>query len=678
MTESRRWIARGLDVLAVLVVLYALVQFFVLPKLRQQAAVPAPPVSLVALDGHSRALETLKGRMVFLDFWATWCDPCKESIPLIQRYALAHPEVAVISVDVGESAAVVRPFVQKHPIKTVALDEDLTVAHAFGVANFPTMVVIDPTGVQRAKWVGFSPTIEKQMADAVARYGAPKRAALFAPAEAAAATRPLSLVIEDEPNSLNTIRNTPFGWQLGPLTQGYLFLVDDKGQLIPDRAQALPTRANGGISADGRTITYKIRTGKWSDGAPFDAHDVAFTIDALRNPKTSVPDTSAVAPVESYRVTAPDTLVVRLKAPSAPFVSSFLTLGANDPFAIVPKHIASKYMSLDRSSLDTDPVGLGPFKLASWRRGERLSFVRNPHYWRGPAASERINVQIVPNAQTRLVLARSGAVDLIEVTGFNVDVARTIPGVEVRSKTTNIVDYLQFNLRRPELRERSVREAIAQAIDRKKLASAIYRGTLEPSDHLQYDPRYQGDGGLPPFDPVQARWLLAGKKMTLDLAIAGEWRNSANAAVQIAANLAAVGVTARIRSYSQAEFWGPKERGGILESARYDLALTSWSPALDPDRSYLFGCAATPPGGGNSMYYCDTAYDADEADGAKRYEPARRAEFYRDAESRVLAALPVVPLGFERRTYALAPGISAFRPTPLGRDYWNAWELRKR
>src|ERR1700733_3276018 len=134
--------------------------------------------------------------------------------------------------------------------------------------------------------------------------------ALTAPPARPAEPRPPTLVLEDEPNSLNTIRNTPFGWLLGPLTQGYLFLVNDRGELVPDRALALPTRANGGISPDGRRITYRIRTGRWSDGAPFDARDVGFTIDGLRNPNTAVPDTSAVADVVRWTVPRPDTLVV--------------------------------------------------------------------------------------------------------------------------------------------------------------------------------------------------------------------------------------------------------------------------------------------------------------------------------------------------------------------------------
>jgi ABC-type transport system substrate-binding protein len=89
--------------------------------------------------------------------------------------------------------------------------------------------------------------------------------AAVSPSNAPAAQSPPTFVIDGDPNSLDTIRNTPFGWLLGPLTQGYLFLVDDLGRLVPDRALRVPTRENGLISADGRSVTFEIRTGRWSE-----------------------------------------------------------------------------------------------------------------------------------------------------------------------------------------------------------------------------------------------------------------------------------------------------------------------------------------------------------------------------------------------------------------------------
>ena len=178
MPSLRRWAARGLDVLAVVVVLAAVVKFLVLPRLHHHVLVQAPPVALATLGGGRFDLARSRGRLVFLDFWATWCDPCRASIPLVQHFKRAHPGIDVISVDVGEPEGLVRPFAAQFKMNDVALDPDQTVAHAFGVTGYPTMFAIDATGRVRASWVGFNPDIEREMAETAARYGtAPRKTA---------------------------------------------------------------------------------------------------------------------------------------------------------------------------------------------------------------------------------------------------------------------------------------------------------------------------------------------------------------------------------------------------------------------------------------------------------------------------------------------------------------------
>jgi len=172
----RRKLARALDVLAVIVVLAAVARFFVLPRLHRDV-VQAPPVSLAALDGGRFDLVGRRGRLVFLDFWATWCGPCRDSIPLVQHFRRAHPGVDVVSVDVGEPVSLVRPYAAQFKMAGVVLDPDMTVAHAFGVSGYPTMVAVDGAGRIRASWIGFDPDIEREMAEAVAKYGAPRRTA---------------------------------------------------------------------------------------------------------------------------------------------------------------------------------------------------------------------------------------------------------------------------------------------------------------------------------------------------------------------------------------------------------------------------------------------------------------------------------------------------------------------
>jgi len=169
--------ARALDILAVVVVLVAVARFVVLPRLHRDI-VQAPPVSVATLDGGRYDLVHRRGRIVFLDFWATWCDPCRASIPLVQHFRRTHPGVDVISIDVGEIPATVRPFAEHFKMVDVALDPDMTVSHAFGITGFPTLFAIDGTGRVVGRWIGFDPDIEREMNDTVAHIGARKTASL--------------------------------------------------------------------------------------------------------------------------------------------------------------------------------------------------------------------------------------------------------------------------------------------------------------------------------------------------------------------------------------------------------------------------------------------------------------------------------------------------------------------
>jgi len=171
----RTWATRGLDVLAVAVVLAAIARFVVLPHLHREI-VQAPPVSVATLDGGQYDLGRRRGRVVFLDFWATWCDPCRASIPLVQHFARTHPGVDVVSIDVGEIPAIVRPFAQQFRMSDVALDPDSTVAHAFGITGFPTLYAIDGNGRVLARWIGYDPDVEREM-NAILSRAAPRKTA---------------------------------------------------------------------------------------------------------------------------------------------------------------------------------------------------------------------------------------------------------------------------------------------------------------------------------------------------------------------------------------------------------------------------------------------------------------------------------------------------------------------
>jgi peroxiredoxin len=130
-----------------------------LPQLAPIAAIgsEAPNFSTVSPDGTTITLAELSGKPIALNFWATWCAPCRAEIPELesayQRYN--NDELTIIGVNAGESANVVAAYVLDIGITfDVVLDPSGEVVEAYGVIAFPTTIWIDRTGIIRAKHIG--------------------------------------------------------------------------------------------------------------------------------------------------------------------------------------------------------------------------------------------------------------------------------------------------------------------------------------------------------------------------------------------------------------------------------------------------------------------------------------------------------------------------------------------
>ena len=168
---KRRRVGRLLDVVTIAVIALAAFRFLVVPHLGESAGVnrPAPVVELAATDGRF-SLAAHRGRLVFLDFWASWCTPCQASLPLVERWAKSHREVDVVAIDAGEPPAQAARFAREFGLAQTAFDPQLQTTKAFGVDGFPTMIVIDAKGRVVAKWPGYNPAIASVMSDAVGRF----------------------------------------------------------------------------------------------------------------------------------------------------------------------------------------------------------------------------------------------------------------------------------------------------------------------------------------------------------------------------------------------------------------------------------------------------------------------------------------------------------------------------
>jgi peptide/nickel transport system substrate-binding protein len=282
----------------------------------------------------------------------------------------------------------------------------------------------------------------------------------------------LTVLLDPEPPTLLTLTNTA-GVSLytssktneGLLT--YDFDLNPKPQLA----------VSWSVTSDGLEYTFKLRPGvRWHDGKEFTSADVAFSIATLKDVHPRGRGTFA----NVTDITTPDplTAVLKLSRP-APYL---LTALAASETPIVPRHLLEGQKIVGHP-LNDAPVGTGPYRFKEWVRGSHIVYERNPDYWDKPKPYiDRLVFAIMPDAAARSAAVESGAVDLAPgapVPLSDLDRLKQKPRLKFVTdgyQYINSVYRIEFNLDRPYLAKRQVREAIAHAIDRKQLLQVALLG----------------------------------------------------------------------------------------------------------------------------------------------------------------------------------------------------------
>jgi len=117
----------------------------------------APDFQLQTLDGQTFSLSSVRGKPVLLNFWATWCGPCRFEMPFLQEIYedYSDEELVLITVDIGESKSDVERFLQREGLSLpTLLDSEAKVARQYKTAAIPTTFFIDKDGIIRGKQIG--------------------------------------------------------------------------------------------------------------------------------------------------------------------------------------------------------------------------------------------------------------------------------------------------------------------------------------------------------------------------------------------------------------------------------------------------------------------------------------------------------------------------------------------
>ncbi len=529
--------------------------------------------------------------------------------------------------------------------------------------------------------------------------------AFTAPAQA---QRPnvISIAFTQEPDSLNPMYTTQYF--AGLARSLYLkgaWDFDDNLNPVPVLATEIPSAENGGISADGKVITIRLRNdAKWSDGTPVTSDDFVFTAEMYASEKNSPLGRGVFSSSVGAVVTAPDaqTVVVTFPEPYAPWAANLFG-------AVLPAHVLRPVFesagTLDGADWNTNPTVVnGPFLLKEYARGQFLLFERNPDYVGGVAKLEQILITIVPDEAAQVAAIKAGASDLgvFLAPADALDLQASAP-VDIVTVTSGYNEGWFFNLRQdeaaghPALQDVNVRRAISLAIDRQELIEGLLNNLQGAAVSFWDGTPYQDPTlSAPEYNPDQAAALLDAAGWTvgadgirakdgvpLKLRYATNMRGLRRDAQQvIEQQLLKVGIAVELINYDNRQFLASYESEGPIARGQFDVAQWAISPQFpDPNTSRFLiseiGTAENNYVGANWSHVRDAELDALFIQQRTTVDYDARVAIFHQISRIVAENVYWMPLWQDKDIWSINTRLSGVKISG-GTAFWNVleWEAK--
>jgi len=467
------------------------------------------------------------------------------------------------------------------------------------------------------------------------------------------------------PDSFNPlVASNRLGRALTTLLYDELLPVGANGRPLPGLIHKW-TRSN-----DGRLWLMDIRPGaRWSDGVPVTARDVVHTLRRIQSgPRGQFSRwLDGVTRVDRF-----GRLRVRIRLAEPAATPPPL------PIPALPRHVWQSVQADDVSDfLNDPPVGSGVFASESASEDDTLVLTPQRKHWRGPAGFDSLELTFFDSQSEMVAALEAGAIDVAD------DVAPELllrlaeaPGIEVRASPATAFVSLGMNTGSTEgdgsavIRRARVRRAIALALDREELRSAVLNtfgqvgSTIvppslpqhaepEPGDELTFDPERARElldlAELHDHDSDGYRESLSGTPLTLRLYTRAAVPETERVGELIAMKLGSVGIRVDTTALTDRELSRRIRRG------RYDLFVWGWDVANDPSFIVsVLSCSETRSRGLSDTYFCDDQYDRLYAKYTSSTSRAKRAELLTQLQQRAYARAPYVVLYYR-------PVFQAFR-----------------
>ncbi|MBB2671875.1 UNVERIFIED_ORG: peptide/nickel transport system substrate-binding protein [Rhizobium esperanzae] len=415
-------------------------------------------------------------------------------------------------------------------------------------------------------------------------------------------------------------------------------------------------------SDDGLTYTFKIRDTKFSDGSPLTAEDAAYSLLRIRDDPASLWSDSYKV-IDSAVATDAHTLTIKLKNPSAPFLS---TLALPNASVISKKGMES----LGADAYGEKPIASGAFVIEEWRRGDRVILKKNPNFWQADRVKlDGVEWISVPDDNTRMLNVQAGELDAAIFVPFSrVEELKKDPNLNVAIDASTREDHLLINHAHGALATKEVRQALDLAIDKKAIVDTVTfgQGTVANS----YIPKgalyYYADNLQRPYDPAKAKELLAAagaSNLTLNYLVRAGDEVDEQTAVLVQQQLQKAGITANLQKVDPSQEWD------MLVAGDYDISVNYWTnDILDPDQKTTFVLGHDS----NNNYLTNYKNEAVKELVAKarlELDPKKREAMYVDLQKMSKDDVNWIDLYYSPYINVTRKNIENFYQNPLGRFF---------
>ena len=453
-------------------------------------------------------------------------------------------------------------------------------------------------------------------------------------------------------------------------------VYDQLVELSPDAKKVVPGLAKSwDVQQDGKVYLFHLRPeAKFSDGTPVTADDVKFSFDRVSAPKSVLNWT--LEAVKSTSVVDPQTVKVTLHKPWAPFLNDLTLWGAS---------IMSEKAVKAGKDPKTEPVGSGPFQVATFKPGSYVLLKRNPSFWGKDACGkpypylDSVRLEYLPNDNTRMTKLRGGQLDAVMDVPFN-----QIASLDAEAKITaaatpqlGIVSTSLNMIKVPAFRDPNVVKAINYAIDREDIVKGVFFGNAKPAT-TPIDPGvyFHTDKYGYAHDLDKAKQLMAQSKFPKGFTVtlnppAGDTLAAAIGTV-MQSQLKQIGINLKIAPLDSTTLFEKRQKQQFEMSYSYGT-----SDNLDPNANMLFCCVSD--GGAKSGY---TGWVNKEADAVFRQtqtelDAEKRGQLYDGWQKTIMDELPVLWLVNPTNRFAYGDHVhDFFIQSTAHYPLWVAWKSK--